>query len=420
MLQSSLISPATGSLAAIVGTPPAAQRSAGDGGATPDSFAMALNQASSPPPPPAPSPATPARQEPPAEAAPPDATTAEDRPDASADNANVARATGQRKAAPANAVAADEKSAAAALAAAPAWAQAAPGALATTGEETPKADRARDPGDPAPDTGSLVAALLAGTPAAIDRSAGKAGSTAAGAAAVGGGPVAARNGAAPVTDAAAAGAAGAARRADTAADATAVASERDTAPRAAPAVAVSASAAATAITAAAAPLHAPSWVAPTAAGSAGTTTVVEGRLQPSPGGADFAPALGAQLNVFLREGVQHARLHLNPAELGPLTVQIQLDGAAAQVRLAAEHPLTRQALEQAMPTLAGALRESGLTLTGGGVFEQPANPQPQQDARANPGERRTLPREGQDGAVQADVALPRATVARRGVVDLVA
>jgi flagellar hook-length control protein FliK len=172
--------------------------------------------------------------------------------------------------------------------------------------------------------------------------------------------------------------------------------------------------------AAAAPLQAPSSVTSAAAVNAGAATVVEGRLQASPGGAEFAPALGAQLNVFLREGVQHARLHLNPAELGPLTVQIQLDGAAAQVRLAAEHPLTRQALEQAMPTLASTLRDSGLTLTGGGVFEQPANPQPQPDGRSSPGTRTTLPREGPDAAVHADGAPLRATVARRGVVDLVA
>ena len=49
MMSSNPISPAAGSAAAIVGTPPAAQRSTGDGNAAPESFARALNQASGPP-----------------------------------------------------------------------------------------------------------------------------------------------------------------------------------------------------------------------------------------------------------------------------------------------------------------------------------------------------------------------------------
>ena len=158
--------------------------------------------------------------------------------------------------------------------------------------------------------------------------------------------------------------------------------------------------------------------------SAAFSAATEGRLPASPGSADFAPALGAQLSVFLREGVHHARLQLHPAELGPLTVQIQLDGNSAQVRLAAEHPLTRQALEQAMPTLAGVLRESGLTLTGGGVFEQPANPQQQGDrAAAGSGDPGTAGRTHGDGREPADdaaAAALRAPPVRRGVVDLVA
>jgi flagellar hook-length control protein FliK len=88
----------------------------------------------------------------------------------------------------------------------------------------------------------------------------------------------------------------------------------------------------------------------------------------------FAPALGAQLNLLIKDGVTEARLHLNPAEMGPITVQIQVDGTTARVEMAAEHAVTRQVLEQSMPVLAGALRETGLTLTGGGVFEQARDP----------------------------------------------
>ena len=106
----------------------------------------------------------------------------------------------------------------------------------------------------------------------------------------------------------------------------------------------------------------------------------ESRLQGSPGSPAFASDLGVQLSLFARQGITHARLRLHPEEMGPLTVEIRLDGSNAQVHLAAQNQITRQALEQAVPSLAGALRESGLTLTGGGVSEQPRQPQP--DARA--------------------------------------
>ena len=142
----------------------------------------------------------------------------------------------------------------------------------------------------------------------------------------------------------------------------------------------------------------------------------EGRLSATPGSAEFAPQLAAQLSTFVREGVHHARLELNPAEMGPLTVQIQIDGDRAQVHLAAENAHTRQALEQSMPQLAGGLREAGLTLSGGGVFEQPRQPQARRGARF------TGAADSADAAVSATLAAaPTLQMAqRRGVVDLMA
>jgi len=314
----------------------------------------------------------------------------------------------------------DEKSLALGLGVAPAATEVDAAVLATPARVTPGADRAGDIGEAASDASALLAALLATTPAASDRAAEKSALPPA----VAGGVTAAsrlsRSGAAPAAEAASAGAAGARRRDETGADALVAAGERDAASRPATAAAAIAPAATAALPAAATPLPAPLPVMSAVAAANGPPTVAEARLQAAPGSAEFAPALGAQLNVFLRDGVQHARLHLHPAELGPLTVQIQLDGAAAQVRLAAEHPLTRQALEQAMPTLAGTLRESGLTLTGGGVFEQPANPQPQQDGRTPADGRSPGDRESRDSTAQADAAPLRMLGPRRGVVDLVA
>jgi len=136
----------------------------------------------------------------------------------------------------------------------------------------------------------------------------------------------------------------------------------------------------------------------------------------SPG---FAPALGAQLTLLVKEGVTEARLHLNPAEMGPIAVQIQLDGTQARVEMVAEQAATRQVLEQSMPSLAGALRESGLTLAGGGVFEQ--STRHDQTGKQGAGDGRTNGRGSGKGDVGPDAtSTTQRTIAVRGMVDLYA
>ena len=56
--------------------------------------------------------------------------------------------------------------------------------------------------------------------------------------------------------------------------------------------------------------------------------------------------------------------------MGPVSVQIVIDGSQAQVSFQALQAETRQALEQSLPDLAAALQGQGLTLSGGGVFQQ--------------------------------------------------
>ena len=102
--------------------------------------------------------------------------------------------------------------------------------------------------------------------------------------------------------------------------------------------------------------------------AARTEASAEAALHTAPEEAAFAPALGAQVALWVKDGVQEARLHLHPAELGPVSVQIALDGQAAHIDFTAAVAATRDSIEQSLPALAAALRESGFTLAGGGVF----------------------------------------------------
>jgi flagellar hook-length control protein FliK len=127
--------------------------------------------------------------------------------------------------------------------------------------------------------------------------------------------------------------------------------------------------------------------ATTAAGPAARTEAAAPALPvslPTPvTSPEFKGALGVQVSVLARDGIQHAQLHLNPAEMGPISVQIALDGAQARVDFGADSATTRQIIEAGLPELASALRDAGFTLSGGGV-SQHSRGQSQGDGTPHP------------------------------------
>ncbi|OYT99818.1 MAG: hypothetical protein CFE40_00245 [Burkholderiales bacterium PBB1] len=92
---------------------------------------------------------------------------------------------------------------------------------------------------------------------------------------------------------------------------------------------------------------------------------------PTPvGDPGFHEALAAQVSVFARAGLSKAELHMNPAELGPVSVHIMMNGDQARVDFGADRAQTRQAIEAGWAELAASLQDAGFTLSGGGVSEQ--------------------------------------------------
>jgi flagellar hook-length control protein FliK len=146
----------------------------------------------------------------------------------------------------------------------------------------------------------------------------------------------------------------------------------------------------------------------------------EATLQPAPDDASFAPALGAQVALWVKDGVQEARVHLHPAELGPVSVQIALDGQAAHIDFTAAVAATRDSIEQSLPALAAALRESGFTLAGGGVFggREGSGDNGRERTLQGRGSRRTAAIGGAETAGQAGPTVPRRWA--RSLVDVYA
>ena len=133
----------------------------------------------------------------------------------------------------------------------------------------------------------------------------------------------------------------------------------------------------------------------------------------SPG---FAPALATQVSWLVQEGLQLARLTLNPADMGPVAVRIVLEGTQARVDFSAALASTRAAIEASLPTLAAALHDNGMTLAGGGVSDGQARSGAQgEHSRQLPGH--SGPAARSEAGAGGPGLPPRAA---RGLVDLVA
>lgn len=106
----------------------------------------------------------------------------------------------------------------------------------------------------------------------------------------------------------------------------------------------------------------------------------------APGQAGWDEALGDRVTWMAGNKVRNAELRLNPADLGPLRVQISMDDGNASVTFSAQHPLTRDAIEQALPRLREMLADQGLSLQNASVNDH--GPRQQQ---AGPGGENAAP-----------------------------
>jgi flagellar hook-length control protein FliK len=107
----------------------------------------------------------------------------------------------------------------------------------------------------------------------------------------------------------------------------------------------------------------------TANASAGAPDSLSLSLPTPVNSPEFRADLSMQVSLLARDGVQTAELHLNPAEMGPVSIQIVMEGNQARVDFGADVAATRAAIEAGMPELASALLDAGFTLAGGGVSQ---------------------------------------------------
>jgi flagellar hook-length control protein FliK len=92
----------------------------------------------------------------------------------------------------------------------------------------------------------------------------------------------------------------------------------------------------------------------------------------------WGDALNERVLWMAGKSIQKAEIRLNPAELGPIRIEVLIRDDSAKVSFSAQNAVTREAIESAMPRLREMLSESGISLANtdvsdsGGSHEQHA------------------------------------------------
>ncbi|HGK7303410.1 TPA: flagellar hook-length control protein FliK [Stenotrophomonas maltophilia] len=103
-----------------------------------------------------------------------------------------------------------------------------------------------------------------------------------------------------------------------------------------------------------------------------STPVFDGEPTPTPtlGDDGFDQAVGARLSWLADQKIGHAHIRLNPEDLGPVDVRLQMNGDKVHASFSSPHLDVRHALESSLPRLRELLGEQGFQLAHADVGHQ--------------------------------------------------
>lgn len=78
--------------------------------------------------------------------------------------------------------------------------------------------------------------------------------------------------------------------------------------------------------------------------------------------ADWGQGMSKQVMLLVNQNIRSAELRLNPANLGPIEIRIDMDEEMVNVSFSSKHAVVREAVEQALPRLREMFNENGLSL----------------------------------------------------------
>ncbi|WP_369039168.1 flagellar hook-length control protein FliK [Stenotrophomonas maltophilia] len=101
-------------------------------------------------------------------------------------------------------------------------------------------------------------------------------------------------------------------------------------------------------------------------------SIFSGEPTPKPvlGDDGFDQAIGARIGWLAEQKIGHAHIRLNPEDLGPVDVRLQMNGDKVHASFSSPHVDVRQALESSLPRLRELLGEQGFQLAHADVGHQ--------------------------------------------------
>lgn len=136
--------------------------------------------------------------------------------------------------------------------------------------------------------------------------------------------------------------------------------------------------------------------------------------------ASWPQQFGEKIVWLARNDQQTAQININPPQLGPVQITINLSGDQASLAFASPHPEVRQAIESAMPQLKELLSSAGINLgqanVGANLSQNPDNHSHTANENRLANENDILPANDNAASTSASAVLQRG----RGLVDLFA
>ena len=136
------------------------------------------------------------------------------------------------------------------------------------------------------------------------------------------------------------------------------------------------------------------------AGPVAEAPAFHGRVSAPVHAPEFPREFASQVRIAVQQGVEQASIAVNPPELGPVEVRLEISNGEARVHFAAESAATREVLTDAISKLREMLGSQGLTLSGSTVGAE----LPQREQAGAPRQGNTSP--SQAGAQPAQDADP--------------
>ncbi len=138
------------------------------------------------------------------------------------------------------------------------------------------------------------------------------------------------------------------------------------------------------------------------------------------GQPDWDQALGERIQWLASQKVQGAQVKLNPANLGPMEVRIQMQNDQASIQFTSHHAVVREALEAALPRLRDMFEASGVQLVNVDVSSGQSFAQQQQAAQDSFGQSWSHNIDASEPELKIHTQTPLATFVAQGRLDLFA